>query len=57
MRPWDQVKVKAPGDDEGKAGYILRSDQEGKVHTVKLDVDPENPRAFAESELEILVHA
>lgn len=54
MQPWDQVKVKAAGEDEGKAGVILRSDQANKVHTVKLDLDPNNPKAFAEAELEIL---
>lgn len=51
MQAWNQVKVKATGSFEGKAGLVVRVD--GEVVTVKLDDVPE-PQNFVANELQLL---
>lgn len=53
MQAWQQVKVLAAGDFEGKAGFVLRVDSQALVATVKID-EVDAPENFAFSELQAL---
>ena len=59
MQVWNQVKVKAPGAFEGRAGVVIRADLANGVVTVKLDeiadpVTPSTVEVFAVDELLLL---